>query len=113
MENLTAEAKRYFRLYEVFCLSPGEDTVNDLLQSAYRLHERLKKINPKGFFEYTEFHILKALRNLFTHESEIEFDLKGIHPEIIHLTGMETPVVCLIPEPTINDSFKKSSQKSI
>ena len=43
MEQFKKEVDRYFRFYGEFCEKPNGEVVNDLLSSAFRVNERLKK----------------------------------------------------------------------
>lgn len=105
-ERIRPELIRYFKLYYIFCTSPGEEALGDLLESAYRLNERLRKQDSKAFFNYMEFHVLKALRNLYTHEDDLNPELKGLHPEIFHMMDTDVITVCLIPEMVMQKALK-------
>ena len=109
MEQLTKEVNRYFRLYSDFCESPNEEVVNNLVSSAYRVNERLKKatFNKRTFGLDVDFFMLRALRNHFTHAGEIESDLKAFNKKIMMSLTPELLLVCLVPRKVINTAINK------
>ncbi|MEZ8349581.1 hypothetical protein AB4456_24975 [Vibrio splendidus] len=110
MEQLQKEVSRYFRLYGEFCKKPNEEIVNDLVSSAFRANERLKKatFNKRTFGLDVDFFILRALRNHFTHAGEIDSDLKGFNSELVEKLTPELNLVCLVPKKTLNVAINKS-----
>ncbi len=110
MEQFKKEVDRYFNLYGEFCEKPNGEVVNDLLSSAFRVNERLKKatFNKCSFGSDINFFVLRALRNHFTHAGEIDSNLKGINAELLRKLAPELTLVCLIPKKILNVAINKS-----
>jgi hypothetical protein len=110
LEQLQKEVSRYFRLYGEFCKRPNEEIVNDLVSSAFRANERLKKatFNKRTFGLDVDFFILRALRNHFTHAGEIDSDLKGFNSKLVEKLTPELNLVCLVPKGILNVAINKS-----
>ena len=109
-EQFKKEANRYFSLYDAFCSNPGDEEVNDILSSAFRCNERLKKAtyNRKSFGLDMNFFVLRALRNHFTHSGDLDLQTKGFNEEYLALLKPELAFVCLVSRRIVNAAINKS-----
>lgn len=64
-------AERFFRAYNIHCVTPDRDSLFNLLNAAHSLNDRLRKEFNADFFSLKEFIAIKALRNLFHHQDEL------------------------------------------
>lgn len=97
-------AARLFNIYYKHTQSPGLESLQYLVEEAYKLHERLRK-NPKsklGLFKLDEFLLLKTLRNYSVHQGE--FVGKGYYVDRSFAQKMKLDLlrVCLVKKSTIN-----------
>ena len=110
LEQFEKEVNRYFNIYGSFCSSPSNETVNDIVSSAYRCNEKLKKAsyNRNSFGLDMSFFVLRALRNHFTHSGDLDLEIKGFNDEYIALLKPELLFVCLIPRKILNSAINMS-----
>ena len=104
MEQLEKEVDRYFQLYGAFCAEPSVEIVNNLVSSAFRCNERLKKatFNRQSFGLDQDFFILRALRNYFTHSGDLDLEIQGFGKELHDLLKPELGSVCLVPKKIVS-----------
>lgn len=98
-------AERFFRLYEKHCVSPDQDTLFNLLNSAHSLNDKLKKEHSEDFFSVEEFVALKAIRNLFHHQGELLHEVRTIPVESLPVISTDLIFLCLLPKSVIENAI--------
>lgn len=90
-----AEADRFFRAYHAHSTTPDEDTLFNLLNALHSFHDKFEKAAYHNLFGSSNFQALKALRNLFHHESELLHRAKIVRVDNLPLMT-DLAVLCLI-----------------
>lgn len=98
-------AERFFRLYEKHCVSPDQDTLFNLLNSAHSLNDKLKKEHSEDFFSVEEFVALKAIRNLFHHQGELLNEVRTIPVESLPTISTDLIYLCVLPSTVIENAI--------
>lgn len=96
MISLSAAADRFFRLYSKHCMEPDEDTLFALLNALHSFNDKFRSANMGSLFDSTNFIALKALRNLFHHETELLHEIKIIPARDLPAITTDLVVVCLV-----------------
>ncbi len=97
-------AARLFNTYYQHTQASSLESLQYLVEEAYKLHERLRK-NPMsklGLFELDEFLLLKALRNYSVHQGEFLGEAYCIDIEFAKSMQLELLRVCLVKKSTVN-----------
>src|SRR6185369_6318581 len=103
-------AERFFRLYHRHCVEPDVDSLFNLLTSIHSLNDKLRKSTGEHFFECFEFIALKALRNLFHHETELINEVRIIPVDKIMMSS-DMLFLCSVPNHLVHQSFKQLDKK--
>ena len=67
----TQGLERLFRKYYFHCTAANEDSLFDLITSIHSVNDKIKKSHCVDFFSHNGFIVVKALRNLFHHSTEL------------------------------------------
>lgn len=97
-------AARLFNIYYKHTQSSDLESLQYLVEEAYKLHERLRK-SPKsklGLFKLDEFLLLKALRNYSVHQGEFVGKSYYVDRNFAQKMRLELLRVCLVKKSTIN-----------
>lgn len=81
LDSLNAAIDRFFRSYFNHCVAPDEETLLNLLNALHGLQDKLQKDAGRHLFASGNFIALKALRNLFHHQTELIHDIRIIPVE--------------------------------
>lgn len=97
-------AARLFNTYYQHTQSSSLESLQYLVEEAYKLHERLRKhpTTKLGLFELDEFLLLKALRNYSVHQGEFLGEAYYIDFEFAKSLQLELIRVCLVKKSTVN-----------
>ncbi|WP_280591199.1 YecA family protein [Vibrio splendidus] len=97
-------AARLFNIYYKHTQSSDLESLQYLVEEAYKLHERLRK-NPKsklGLFKLDEFLLLKTLRNYSVHQDEFVGKSYYLDRSFAQKMKLDLLRVCLVKKSTIN-----------
>lgn len=111
MGRTTNAAERFFRLYEIHCVDPGQDSLFNLLNSMHSLNDKMKKEFQSDFLNLKEFVALKALRNLFHHKEELLHEVRAIAAQDIPPISSDLLFLCLVPRSLIEESINEIERK--
>jgi hypothetical protein len=106
-----SSGERFFRCYSRHCIEPDNDTLFNLLNSIHSLNDRLRKEVQANFFNCPEFICLKALRNLFHHETELIHDVRIITAKKLPPFTTDLLYLCLVPRALVERAIKKIDNK--
>ena len=98
-------------MYHKFNTEPDLDTLFNLLNAMHSLNDILNNQLNDDFFKDDEFISLKAIRNLFHHQSDVINELKIIPKNIIHGIDTELMYLCLIPSYLVEKSYEHIHNK--
>ncbi|NRB80665.1 MAG: hypothetical protein HRU38_18695, partial [Saccharospirillaceae bacterium] len=98
------------RLFDIYYRHVRNSTLEDLqslTEEAYKLHERLRKLNKNndGLLDLDEFLLLKALRNYSVHQGEFIGEAFSIKEDFAQQLGMELGKVCLIDKAVVTQAI--------
>lgn len=96
MSNVIPSAERFFRLYFKHCVNPDPDTLFNLFNSIHSLNDKLNKSINVNFFESSEFIALKALRNLYHHQDELNNIVRLLPIDKVSGITSELAYLCLV-----------------
>ncbi|MCJ8326622.1 MAG: hypothetical protein MJK08_05920 [Campylobacterales bacterium] len=111
MQNLKSSCERLFRLYYKHNTEPDLDTLYNLLNSIHNLNDIFNKTLKDNFFESDEFIALKALRNLYHHQSEIENEFKIIPFEEVGIILSDLMYLCIIHKSSVEEAIQNIHHK--
>lgn len=97
-------AARLFNIYYQHTQSSSLESLQYLVEEAYKLHERLRKhpTSKIGLFELDEFLLLKALRNYSVHQGEFLGEAYYVDTDFAKAMQLELTRVCLVKKATVN-----------
>lgn len=107
----TTAANRYFRCYERHCVSPDADTLFQLLGALHSLNDRLRKETEVNLFALAEFTALKALRNFFHHQGELQNEIRVVKVADIAAISTDLLFLCLVPGDLVEHAISAPSGK--
>ena len=111
MQNLKSSCERLFRLYYKYNTEPDLDTLYNLLNSIHNLNDIFNKTLKDNFFDSDEFIALKALRNLYHHQSEIENKFKIIPFEKVGFILSDLVYLCIINTSSAEEAIENINIK--
>lgn len=111
VDSQNASIDRFFRSYFSHCVAPDEDTLLNLLNALHSLNDRLQKEVGHNFFGSANFIALKALRNLFHHQTELIHEVKIIPVEDLPPMTTDLLTVCLVPRTLIERAGEETDRK--
>ena len=106
MQNLKSSCERLFRLYNKHNQEPDLDTLYNLLNSIHSLNDIFNRTIQDNFFDSDEFIALKALRNLYHHQSEVQNEFKLIPFEEIATISSDLMYLCIIKKSSAEDAIQ-------
>ncbi|WP_258075258.1 YecA family protein [Vibrio hyugaensis] len=97
-------AARLFNTYSQHAQSSSLESLQYLVEEAYKLHERMRKNTAykTGLLDLDEFLLLKALRNYSVHQGEFLGEAYYIDTEFAKSMQLELLRVCLVKRATVN-----------
>jgi len=101
-----AAVDRYFRKFHQHCVEPSPDTLFELLNALHSLNDKLRAATGKDLFASSNFTALKALRNLFHHETELLHHVKIIPSSNLPMIVTDLLVVCLVEKSLIDQAAR-------
>jgi hypothetical protein len=110
-QNSRKAGERFFRLYHRHCLQPNLDTLFSLLEAIHSLNDRIRKETRSDFFGCNEFVALKALRNLFHHETELIHEVRLIPVDKLAPIVTDLAFLCLVPRHLVEKSIEQIDQR--
>ncbi|MDD2888566.1 MAG: hypothetical protein PHY66_12265 [Aliarcobacter sp.] len=111
MQNLKSSCERLFRLYYKHNQEPDLDTLYNLLNSIHSLNDIFNRTLKDNFFESDEFIALKALRNLYHHQSEIQNEFKLIPIEDGSVFISDLMYLCIIKKSSAEEAIQNIDKK--
>ncbi len=111
VDSLNAAIDRFFRSYFNHCVRSDEDTLLNLLNALHGLNDKLKKGIGQDLFGSANFVALKALRNLFHHQTELIHEVKVIPVQDLPPMTTDLLVVCLVPRALIERAGSESDRR--
>jgi hypothetical protein len=111
VDSLNAAIDRFFRSYFNQCVTPDEDTLLNLLNALHSLNDRLQKEVGQNLFGSANFIALKALRNLFHHQTELIHEVKTIPVQDLPPMTTDVLTVCLVPRALIERAVSESDRR--
>lgn len=111
MQNLKLSCERLFRLYYKHNTEPDLDTLFNLLNSIHSLNDIFNKTLKDNFFHSDEFIALKALRNLYHHQLEIQNEFKLIPIEDCRGCISDLIYLCLIKKSSAEEAIQNIDKK--
>jgi hypothetical protein len=110
MNALNAAGDRFFRSYYQQCTAPDPDTLFNLLNALHSLNDKLGKAGKANLFGSSNFLALKALRNLFHHETELVHEIRIV--PVGDLPTIETDLLflCLVERSLIERAIKRDEK---
>lgn len=110
VSELTPAIDRLFRTYYAYCESWTMDSLFNLLTSLHSLDDKLNSQFGRVMFDIPEYIALKALRNYFHHQNEVQNVLR-----IKHLDGLAAPTdllyACLVSEDSCREALQGVASK--
>lgn len=101
----TAAADRFFREYSRHCQAPSEDTLFGFFNAAHSLNDKIKSSSGKSLLDFDEFHAVKAFRNFYHHQDELQYSIKVIARDGMPSLICELMHVCLIHRDSVEASI--------
>jgi len=98
-------------MYHKHCVDPDIDTLFHILNAIHSLNDKLKNETGENFFECNEFVALKALRNLFHHETELVNEVRAISAAGLPSISSDLIFLCLVPSNFVLRSFEQIDNK--
>jgi len=111
MISLTKSCERIFRLYYTYNTSPDEDTLFNLLNSIHSINDIFIKNLNDNFFDSDEFISLKAIRNLYHHQEEVNNEFRIISPEDFDFLITDLQYMCFIRLSSVIKSVENLKEK--
>lgn len=87
---------RVFRSYHRHSMTPDEDTLFTFLHAIHSLNDRLERGAGINLYDIEEFAALKALRNLFHHQTELLHRIRVVPIEDLDATT-DLALMCIVP----------------
>lgn len=113
VEAVAAAADRFFRTYYRHSTAPDEDTLFGLLNALHSLNDKLGKSGGIDLHASACFTVLRKLRNLFHHETELLHEVRMIHARDMPTVTSDLAFVCLVPRSLIIQSLKDEKKPGI
>ncbi|MCK1683796.1 hypothetical protein IVA87_31490 [Bradyrhizobium sp. 147] len=107
LQTIDAAADRFFRAYARHCVEPDEDSLFNLLDALHSFNDKLRKAGKGSLFGSSNFMALKALRNLFHHETELLHEIKIIPTTRMPQIVTDLGVVCLVDGAVVNRTVSR------
>lgn len=98
-------AERFFRAYDVHCVSPDRDSLFNLLNASHSLNDRLRKDCNADFFSLREFIAIKVLRNLFHHQEELLSQVKLVAAASLPTISTDLMFLCLVRKSLVENAI--------
>ena len=96
MDFLITATDRFFRSYAQHCIAPDHDTLFNMLSALHSLNDKFGKSKMRNLFGSRNFTALKALRNLFHHQTELLHEVKIIPVQDLPPLTTDLLIVCLV-----------------
>jgi hypothetical protein len=98
--------ERFFRLYYKYNLNYDKDSLYNLFNSIHSLNDILKKEKNLNLFDINEFTLIKALRNYYHHQGELNNNIKILNMEELPISS-DLRYLCLIPKELVYSAIEK------
>ncbi|NNM77972.1 hypothetical protein HJG53_13775 [Sphingomonas sp. ID1715] len=105
---VAAAAARFFRSYESHCENRGEDGLFALLNAMHSLADKLSRLGRPNLNASQNYLALRALRNLFHHESELLHDTRSLAAGDVPQIHTDLAILCLVPKASVDRALQRA-----
>lgn len=99
------------RSHAQHCIAPDHDTLFNVLNALHSLNDKFGKSKMRNLFGSRNFTALKALHNLFHHQTELLHEVKIIPAQDLPPLTTDLLMICLVERDLIEMAEKETQEK--